>query len=971
MTQDSVILRVEIPELGVMKCIRVGRDDPLKTVMHLVQKKCNLDAEFMRECTLYKPYASTTESHNNSTDDGGIGLMLDHNLSLNQYPQFSWLDNDAIQLVKFDHSLLKQEGSGKKSNNNNTNNYHNNSSSNQALVKAAGEKSKTLRKLRRADQQNLQKQFTTLSMHSGDVNSAADGKISHQTSSAMAQNDQSPSLLTVQQQQTSSSSSGAYKQQLSDCASDITLLSSHKSSPSLYSVSKDNNNQQIQSELQASNYSTTSSASITVGQFFQETKKMSSSTMKKLTKIVSHGHSKGSSKSAHGKDSSPQSSINSTFGIPLYAVPKVPGTQIPVIIKVLLRHLKKYDLQTEGIFRLSGAQSTVLKLKNLFDNDPDGGMKFLAVGEDALLDYINLGDGHAVAGVVKLFLRELPDPLLTFALFDAFIACAQSQQSADQMNSGAQRLWQMYVLVNGLPSENRDLLCTLLQFSSLVSAESNSSHNKMSLQNMATVLAPNILRCELAEETSAQQMVMNAAYINAVVLDMIKHVDMLFMSVSDMCSKFFQSGDSGLWWASQSQIGSIQYKVVGIAKSIYAYQSASDVVDSQGLQELSFGVNQFFIIYARADSSFDFHKEGWWTCGQIGGSSGQAQVGMHGLVPSNFLEVICSDIELVLDINNQRTFQQGKSKLQESSYYDECEQLQKKNMKLMDENSKLVKQNEKLSAMVQKLESELNRLKENLRYSVGSNINNDINNSLNDKRLSLRSGDKTPPSSPIAQGSTSLQSPTLTVDVYSESSRHSVVNNQNNRFSMISTSNGAHTPTSRRPAPPVPDYPPLRREMPGNGVLDEMLKKRILEKHDEQKRRSRLLMMDGHGPQSPQLSSSTLAINVEQQASQQTETNYNVNDRVTRPGRSKESLSNGATTPQASSSSSQSASAAALRMSIRPAPPSDFIGLPNAQQQNLPFISTTLVGTIDNNEDDQSQVEKILSSPVDLPPPLI
>ncbi|KAI3648921.1 hypothetical protein MP228_006775 [Amoeboaphelidium protococcarum] len=970
MTQDSVILRVEIPELGVMKCIRVGRDDPLKTVMHLVQKKCNLDAEFMRDCTLYKPSASTTESHNNSTDDGGSGLMLDHNLSLNQYPQFSWLDNDAIQLVKFDHSLLKQEVSNKKSNN--ANNY-NTSNSNQALVKAAGEKSKTLRKLRRADQQNLQKQFTTLSMHSGDVNSAADGKISHQTSSAMAQNDQSPSLLTVQQYQVTSSS-GAYKQQLSDCASDITLLSSHKSSPSLHSVSKDNNNQQIQSELQAGNYSTTSSASITVGQFFQETKKMSSSTMKKLTKIVSHGHSKGSGKSAYGKDSSPQSSINSTFGIPLYAVPKVPGTQIPVIIKVLLRHLKKYDLQTEGIFRLSGAQSTVLKLKNLFDNDPDGGMKFLAVGEDALLDNINLGDGHAVAGVVKLFLRELPDPLLTFDLFDAFIACAQSQQSTDQMSSGAQRLWQMYVLVNSLPSENRDLLCTLLQFSSLVSAESNSSQNKMSLQNMATVLAPNILRCELAEETSAQQMVMNAAYINAVVLDMIKHVDMLFMSVSDLCSKFFQSGDSGLWWASQSQSSSIQYKVVGIAKSIYAYQSASDVVDAQGLQELSFGVNQFFIIYARADSSFDFHKEGWWTCEQIGGSSGQAQIGMHGLVPSNFLEVICSDIELILDINSLRTSQQRQYTLQESIQTNECEQLQKKNSKLMDENSKLAKQNEKLSAMVQKLESELNRLKESLRYSVGSNNinNNDINNSLGDKRLSLRSGDKTPPSSPIAQGSTSLQSPTLTVDVQSVSPRHSeVINqNQNNRFSMTSTSNGVHTPTSRRPAPPVPDYPPLRREMPGNGVLDEMLKKRILEKHDEQKRRSRLLMMDGHGPQSPQLSSSTQAINVEQQASQQTETNFNVNDRVSRPVRSKEFLSNGATTPS-SSSSSQSASAAALRMSIRPAPPSDFIGLPNAQQQNLPFISTTLVATIDDNENDQSQVEKILSSPVDLPPPLI
>jgi hypothetical protein len=96
-------------------------------------------------------------------------------------------------------------------------------------------------------------------------------------------------------------------------------------------------------------------------------------------------------------------------------------------------------METEGVFRLSGAASLVNTLKDKFDRGTALGLKqasvypplppltspsrfllnsqILSLGEDP---EFNLGDVHAVAQIVKLYLRELPEPLLTYGLFDVF-----------------------------------------------------------------------------------------------------------------------------------------------------------------------------------------------------------------------------------------------------------------------------------------------------------------------------------------------------------------------------------------------------------------------------------------------------------------------------------------------------------------------------------------------------------------------
>jgi hypothetical protein len=97
-----------------------------------------------------------------------------------------------------------------------------------------------------------------------------------------------------------------------------------------------------------------------------------------------------------------------TFGVALETV-QLTSDGIPEIVEKCLTFLESHDMKTEGLFRLSGAASTIAKFKERFDR-----------GDDVRFE--NHADAHAIAGLVKLFLRELPTPLLTYQLYDCWVA---------------------------------------------------------------------------------------------------------------------------------------------------------------------------------------------------------------------------------------------------------------------------------------------------------------------------------------------------------------------------------------------------------------------------------------------------------------------------------------------------------------------------------------------------------------------
>ena len=81
---------------------------------------------------------------------------------------------------------------------------------------------------------------------------------------------------------------------------------------------------------------------------------------------------------------------------------------IPKIVKECISFLEENALKQEGLFRISPSASIIELAKGKYDG-----------GEDIALDCY---DHNVAAGLLKLYFRELPEPLLTFNLYDQFIA---------------------------------------------------------------------------------------------------------------------------------------------------------------------------------------------------------------------------------------------------------------------------------------------------------------------------------------------------------------------------------------------------------------------------------------------------------------------------------------------------------------------------------------------------------------------
>jgi len=127
-----------------------------------------------------------------------------------------------------------------------------------------------------------------------------------------------------------------------------------------------------------------------------------------------------------------------------------PTLRIPSVLVLLIRHLQKHGislfyfifvshdlfamllgLDSEGLFRVSGTQKSVDELKDLLDK----GLLFHVISSTLIFKLVlgQVTEQHllehtplSVGAVVKLYLRLLPEPLLTFGLYDALLA-AQSK----------------------------------------------------------------------------------------------------------------------------------------------------------------------------------------------------------------------------------------------------------------------------------------------------------------------------------------------------------------------------------------------------------------------------------------------------------------------------------------------------------------------------------------------------------------
>jgi SLIT-ROBO Rho GTPase activating protein len=87
---------------------------------------------------------------------------------------------------------------------------------------------------------------------------------------------------------------------------------------------------------------------------------------------------------------------------------------IPLIMKSCIRVVNLFGLHHQGIFRVSGSQVEINNFKDSFER-----------GEDPLCELTDASDINSVASLLKLYLRELREPLFPIVFFDFFMEVAR------------------------------------------------------------------------------------------------------------------------------------------------------------------------------------------------------------------------------------------------------------------------------------------------------------------------------------------------------------------------------------------------------------------------------------------------------------------------------------------------------------------------------------------------------------------
>ncbi|KAH8119629.1 hypothetical protein DFH11DRAFT_1501731 [Phellopilus nigrolimitatus] len=190
----------------------------------------------------------------------------------------------------------------------------------------------------------------------------------------------------------------------------------------------------------------------------------------------------------------------STFGESIDAIIRLqertyPQLQVPIILPFLADGILALGgTKSEGIFRIPGDGDSVSELKVRIERG-----------------YYNLegiDDPHVPASLLKLWLRELCDPLVPTELYNDCVACAKDPDACVQM-------------VARLPTINRRVVLFVVSFLQLFLDEKIQGVTKMTGANLALVMAPNLLRCD---SESMTVVFTNAPYEQMFVHNLLLHL---------------------------------------------------------------------------------------------------------------------------------------------------------------------------------------------------------------------------------------------------------------------------------------------------------------------------------------------------------------------------------------------------------------------------------------------------------------
>ncbi|XP_067329982.1 rho GTPase-activating protein 12-like isoform X9 [Channa argus] len=187
------------------------------------------------------------------------------------------------------------------------------------------------------------------------------------------------------------------------------------------------------------------------------------------------------------------------FGCSLSSLCQRENSTVPAFVKMCIDHVENSGLRVDGLYRVSGNLAIIQKLRYAVNHD----------------EKVNLADPkwediHVTTGALKMYFRELPEPLFTYALFHDFI-------NAIKMLDLKQRAQGIKELVKQLPKPNHDTMQTL--FKHLRKVIYHGEENRMTTQSVAIVFGPTLLRPEIETWNMAVHMVYQNQIVELILLE--------------------------------------------------------------------------------------------------------------------------------------------------------------------------------------------------------------------------------------------------------------------------------------------------------------------------------------------------------------------------------------------------------------------------------------------------------------------
>lgn len=270
------------------------------------------------------------------------------------------------------------------------------------------------------------------------------------------------------------------------------------------------------------------------------------------------------------------------------------GEPIPTVVESSITWLDTEEhIRLKGLFRISGGLAEVERLKAAFNS-----------GKDPLAKHAGEHDPHAVAGCLKLFLRELPESVFTFTYYSAWL------QMGSIPDPDTRILAMRELLHNRMPPEHKAVLQRLLPF--LKKLSQHEASNKMSVVNLATVFGPTLMPAPQGDLTAVLR---DTSAVTGLMTFILEHVDAVCADDSTVVAAHGAPTDP----ADPTDAASTTVEMFK-ARALYDYTA-------RAAEELSFQAGDVLSVFAQLDGN-------WWR---------GALKGEHGFIAAAYVAPLDDD----------------------------------------------------------------------------------------------------------------------------------------------------------------------------------------------------------------------------------------------------------------------------------------------------------------------------------------